>query len=243
MNTYTYNSIFISDVHLGTSNSQAKKLYDFLKTTEFKNLFLVGDIIDIQQMKQKLFWKKSHNKVLRYMLKIAKNKNVYYIYGNHDEFLQLFDKENFGSIHILERMKYTTLKDEEILILHGHQFDGIILKMKWLYWIGDNAYSFALWLNRLNNTIRKYLKKPYWSLSQFLKSKVKSSLNFINDFEHLIVQETRKENVKTVIAGHIHVATDKRIDDIRYLNCGCWTEYTSCVVEDLEGNLKMIELN
>jgi UDP-2,3-diacylglucosamine pyrophosphatase LpxH len=237
-----YRSLFISDVHLGTVNSQANVLLKFLKENDFENLFLVGDIIDIQQMKQKLFWKKSHNRIIQRILKIAKNKNVKYIYGNHDEFLSLFEDENFGSIEIVERMKYTTLKGEEVLILHGHQFDGVITKMKWLYWIGDNAYTFALFLNRWYNKIRKFFKKPYWSLSQFLKSKVKNSINFINDFEKLVALEAKKEDVKTVIAGHIHVTADREIDSIRYINCGCWTEYTSCVVETLEGDLKVIEI-
>lgn len=235
-----YKSVWISDVHLGTINSQADILLNFLKENEFENLFLVGDIIDIQQMKQKLFWKKSHNRVIQRILKLAKKINVKYIYGNHDEFLNLFDNENFGSIEILERVKYKTVKGEEILILHGHQFDGVVTKMKWLYWIGDNAYNFALFLNRLSNKIRKFFKKPYWSLSQYLKSKVKNAINFINDFENLVALEAKKEDVKIVIAGHIHVTADRNIDGVRYINCGCWTEYTSCVIETLDGELKVI---
>lgn len=244
MKNNKYKSVWISDIHLGTNISKAKELSKFLSDNSFENIFLVGDIIDIQQMKQKLFWKKTHNKVIRQLLKIAKHKdkNVFYIFGNHDEFLNLFENENFGAIKILERYNYTTLKGEKILILHGHQFDGIVTKMKWLYWLGDNAYTFALWLNSCYNTLSKLFGRKYWSLSQFLKSKVKNVISFVNNFENLVIEEAKKEKVDTVICGHIHVSADKKIDSIRYMNCGCWTEYCSAIVETLDGDLKLIEI-
>lgn len=212
-----YNSVWVSDLHLGTNISKAKELHNFLKENTFNNIFLVGDIIDMQQMKKKLFWKKSHNKVIQLLLKLSKTYNVYFIAGNHDEMLSIFDGDSFGSITVHERLSYTTLKGDKALILHGHQFDGIITKMKWLYWVGDNMYTLALFLNKVYNFITSLFGRNYWSLSQYLKSKVKNVVSFINNFENIVVEEAKKGGYDTVICGHIHVYADKNIDDIRYL--------------------------
>lgn len=237
-----YNSLFISDIHLGTFNSQTNKLLNFLEENTFERIFLLGDIIDIQQMEQNLFWKNEHNHVIQKIMKISKKVPVTYLYGNHDEFLQLFENEYFGSIQIKEKERIKTLKGENVLLMHGHQMDGFIKSCGFLYKLGDSLYSLAIKINHYYNQLRKKLGKEYWSLSHFLKTKFKKVIQFINNFENLIVQEAQKEQSQIVIAGHIHTSEDKKIKDIRYLNCGCFTEYTSAVIEDKEGNLKVIDI-
>lgn len=238
-----YNTLFISDVHLGTSNCQADKLLDFLSKNTFKKIYLVGDFIDMIMMKRKFYWRKKHNKIIQKLLKISKNTEVIYIVGNHDIFLESFVGEKFGNILIKETDKHITKKGESCLVLHGHQFDGALMSYTWLYWLGSVAYDFALWLNRLYNKFRtKFMKREYWSLSMYLKSKTKEAIKFINNFEQLVSDYADKECVDTVIAGHIHMKEDKYIDNVRYMNCGCWTEFTSFIVETTEGNLGLIEI-
>lgn len=237
-----YKSIFISDLHIGIEHCQVSKLNKFLKENEYDNLFLVGDIIDMTNLKSKVYWNNESTKFIRRILKDSKNKNVYYIIGNHDYFLEMFLDETLSNIKFSKELKYTTLKGDEVLLLHGDKFDGVITNMRWLYWLGDRAYSFALFLNLWVNKFRQVFGKRYWSLSKYLKGKVKSAIQFVNNFEKLIVEEAKNNNVKTVIAGHIHVAEDKVIDDIRYMNCGDWVEQTTCIVEDEEGNLTLISI-
>jgi UDP-2,3-diacylglucosamine pyrophosphatase LpxH len=232
-----YNTLFVSDIHLGTSISQSEKLTDFLRNNEFKKIYLVGDIIDMIAMKKKFYWKKKHNKVIQQILKLSKNSEIIYIIGNHDIFLESFIDEKFGNIYIKESDIHITKNNEKCLVIHGHQFDGALMTYTWLYWLGSAAYDFSLWLNKIYNKIRKFLGLDYWSLSMYLKSKTKEAINFINNFEYLVSEHGKENNVNTIIAGHIHMKADKKIEDIRYMNCGCFTELTSCIIEDLEGNL------
>jgi UDP-2,3-diacylglucosamine pyrophosphatase LpxH len=238
-----YNTLFISDIHLGTSNCQVDKLLDFLSNNTFNKIYLVGDIIDMIMMKRKFYWKKKHNKVIQNLLKISKNTEVIYIIGNHDIFLETFIDEKFGNILVKETDIHISKKGEKCLVLHGHQFDGALMTYTWLYWLGSAAYDLSLLVNRWYNKFRtKMLKKEYWSLSMYLKSKTKEAIKFINNFEELVSDFAKKENVDIVIAGHIHMKEDKYIKEVRYMNCGCWTEFTSCIVETIDGELKILDI-
>ena len=56
-----FRTIWISDLHLGTSGCQASKLLEFLRATESETLYLVGDIIDGWQLKRRWYWDQTHN--------------------------------------------------------------------------------------------------------------------------------------------------------------------------------------
>lgn len=236
-----YNTLIISDTHLGTKISKVEKLKKFLKDNKFDKIYLNGDIIDILSMKKNFFWKSDHNNIIRLILKLSKKTDVRYIIGNHDIFLETFLNDSFGNIKILERDIHTTKKGEKCLVLHGHQFDGFMLKeASWLYWIGDKGYTLALHLNKYINFFRKIFKKRDWSLSMYLKENIKNVIKFVNNFEKLIVEEAKISKVDTVICGHIHISDDKMIDGVRYMNSGCVTEFTSCIVEHKDGRLETI---
>ena len=241
-----YRTVFVSDIHLGTRISQADEFLDFLRDNEFNTLYLVGDIIDMSAIKRNFYWDEKFNTVLQKLLRLArKGKKIIYIIGNHDIYLEFFMAEHFGNIELKERDVYITADGTKCLVMHGHQFDGIIREMGWLYWLGDTMYDIALLLNRIFNFFRHLLGLDKWSLSLYLKTKVKNAIKFINNYEHLVVHELRKSqsDAKVVIAGHIHMLADKNISGIRYLNCGCWTEFCSAVVEHEDGRLEAIKIS
>jgi UDP-2,3-diacylglucosamine pyrophosphatase LpxH len=238
-----YNTIFVSDIHLGTTVSQTAKLLKFLKENEFDKLYLVGDIVDMTAIRRRYFyWDENHNTLLQKILRMArKGVQVEYIVGNHDIFLEFFIHDHFGNIKLKERDVHVTADGRKCLVMHGHQFDGVIKKLPLLYWLGDTMYDFALLVNMWFNRVRTLLGKDYWSLSLYLKTKVKNVMKFINNYEQLVIHEVKKDkNCDTVIVGHIHMAADKEISGIRYLNCGCWTEFCSAVVEHEDGRLELI---
>ncbi len=238
-----YKTIFISDVHLGTAVSQTERLLKFIKENEFEKLYLVGDIVDMTAIRRRyFFWDENHNTILQKILRMArKGVKVEYIIGNHDIFLEFFAQEHFGSIELKERDVHVTADGRRCLVMHGHQFDGVIMKLPWLYWLGDTMYDFALSANRWFNMARHLVGKDYWSLSLYLKTKVKNVIKFMNNYEQLVIHEVKKDgSFDTVIVGHIHMAADKEISGIRYLNCGCWTEFSSAVVEHLDGRLELV---
>src|SRR5262245_29065964 len=96
-----YRSIWISDVHLGTKGCKARILLDFLRHTESQHLYLVGDIVDGQQLARSWFWAQSHNDVIQKLLRKArKGTQVTYIPGNHDVGVRGFTGLNFGGIRV-----------------------------------------------------------------------------------------------------------------------------------------------
>lgn len=236
-----YKCCFISDVHLGTNVSQAETLLKFLKGNTFDKLYLVGDIIDITALKKRFLWTPSHNKVISQFVKIAKKgTDVKYIPGNHDFYMRDFIGESFGGIPILENDIHITSSGKRYLVLHGDEFDGFIKDFFWLYHLGDTAYSFALFLNTCLNKVRQAFKMKKWSLSLYLKTKVKNAVSFINDFEKLVVDEAKRKNIGGVICGHIHKAEMTYIEDVHYCNTGCWTEFCSAIIENEAGELELI---
>lgn len=239
-----YNTLWISDVHLGTDICQADKLLTFIHDNTFDKIYLNGDILDLIQMRKKVFWSTNHSTVIQKLLRMArKGTKIVYVVGNHDAYLESLMDEQFGNISIVERDIHTTAGGDQVLVLHGHQFDTAIRTMGWLYVLGDKAYSFSLFLSKWVNRIRRLFGRSNWSLSHFLKIKVKNAVKHISNFEKATADEAKHAGVKMICAGHIHSAEDIMIDDVRYLNSGCWTEYCSCVVEHESGELEVMWLS
>lgn len=236
-----YRAIFISDLHLGTPGCQAKALLAFLKTHSSDYVYLVGDIIDGWQLRRKWYWPQSHNDVVQKLLRCArKGSRVIFIPGNHDEFARGFIGHQFGGIEVVEDTVHTTVDGRSLWIMHGDYFDGVIQCAKWLAYLGDNLYEFTLKLNRYLNNMRGRLGLPYWSLSAYLKQKVKKALNYVTDFEVAVANETRRRGHHGVVCGHIHHAEIRTINDILYCNDGDWVESQTALVEHWDGRLELV---
>ncbi len=236
-----YRTIWISDIHLGTSGCQANYLLDFLRHNDSEYLYLVGDIIDGWQLKKGWYWPQAHNDVVqKIMRKARKGTQVVYIPGNHDEAARQFCDLAFGDIQVRGEAFHTTLAGKRLWIVHGDLFDGVIQHAKWLAYLGDSAYTLILLLNRWFNRIRSRLGFQYWSLSQYLKHQVKNAVNFISSFENAMTDEARRRGCDGVVCGHIHKAEIRDIDGVLYCNDGDWVESLSALVETMEGELKIV---
>lgn len=236
-----YRTIFISDFHLGSKGCQSSMLLDFLRNTRSDYLYLVGDIIDGWRLKNKWFWPQEHNDVVQKILRKARHgTKVYYVSGNHDELVRKFVPINLGEVNIVNETIHITADNKKLLILHGDKFDAIIRVAPWLAHLGDYAYDFALWTNVTLNKIRKRLGYKYWSLSKFLKLKVKKAVSYINRYEEVVANYAYKKNMDGVVCGHIHHASDKIIGDVHYYNDGDWVENCSALVEHFDGKLELI---
>lgn len=232
-------AVFISDVHLGTRGCKDVQLLDFLKACECDYLFLVGDIIDGWRLRQSFYWNETHNDIIKEILKKAKHgTKVTWVIGNHDEFLRphLEHFDSFGNIDIVNECEYW-IQWKKYWIVHGDEFDGIVRYHKWVAILGDVAYTFLLWLNRHFNRVRASLGLGYWSLSAFLKKKVKSAVNFMLEFESSLAKEAKRRGYAGVICGHVHNAEIKEIDGVVYINTGDWVESCTAIVEKANGKL------
>ena len=240
----TYRSIFISDVHLGTKDCKAGHLNNFLKQNTCDTLYLVGDIIDAWKIKQnKWRWKQSHTNVVRRILGHAKrDTKVIYILGNHDEFLRpyLHYGLGFGMVEIKNQCEHIGADGKRYLITHGDLFDGITRLAPWLSFLGDKAYDFVLTLNSRFNWIRHRFGFGYWSLSLYLKQRVKRAIDFMFQFEKNLAGYCKKKGYDGVICGHIHKAEIKVIDGVVYMNDGDWVESCTALVEHHDGRWEII---
>jgi len=236
-----YRAIWISDIHLGTRGCKADYLLEFLRHSESEYLYLVGDIIDGWQLKRAWFWAQSHNDVVQKVLRKArKGTKVIYIPGNHDEALRDYTDMQFGGITVLSEAVHETADGKRLLVMHGDQFDGIVKYARWLAVLGDSAYNVALAMNHWLNLVRRRLGQPYWSLSAYLKHKVKNAVQYISDFELAVAAEAARRGVDGVVCGHIHKAEMRRIGQMLYCNDGDWVESCTALVEFDNGNLEIL---
>jgi UDP-2,3-diacylglucosamine pyrophosphatase LpxH len=237
-----YRAIFISDSHLGTRRAQASMLLDFLRSTESRTLYIVGDFVDNWALRKSWYWDQTHNDILQKILRKArKGTRVIYIPGNHDEHFRDFTNLRFGRVAVLQEAVHVSAQGKRYLVLHGDKFDGIIAYAKWLAHLGDNAYEVALKINSFFNRMRRGLGLPYWSLSASLKRRVKRAVEFISSFEDAVVREAKKRGCHGVICGHIHTAQDRMIDGIHYLNDGDWVESCTALVEHMDGRWEILD--
>jgi UDP-2,3-diacylglucosamine pyrophosphatase LpxH len=237
-----YRTVFISDVHLGTRGCQAELLLDFIRHMECEALYLVGDIIDGWKLKGGWYWPQAHNDVVQKILRLArKGVRVVYIPGNHDEAARDFFGVHFGGVVVARDAVHETADGRRFLVTHGDEFDGIVQQARWLALLGDWAYRAVLGLNTWFNLARRRLGFGYWSLSAYLKGRVKNAVAFIDAYELALADEARRRGVDGVICGHIHKAEMRDIDGVAYINDGDWVESCTALVEHPDGRLEIVD--
>lgn len=235
-------TVWISDLHLGTPGCQAHALLDFLRDVECDTLYLVGDIVDGWQLRRRWYWPQAHNDVVQKLLRKArKGTRVIMIPGNHDEFARRYVDHSFGGVEVMEDCVHELLDGRRLWVTHGDLFDGVIQCAKWLAYVGDLAYEFVLKVNRRFNNLRARLGLPYWSLSRYLKAKVKRAVSYVSDFEAAVAREAQRRGLQGVVCGHIHHAEMREIQGVLYCNDGDWVESLSALVEHHDGRLELID--
>jgi UDP-2,3-diacylglucosamine pyrophosphatase LpxH len=229
-------AIFVSDLHLGAKASQADAFIDFLRYYDADTIYLVGDIIDFWSVKRNPLWLQSHNDVLQKLLRKArKGSKIVFIPGNHDEAVRDYCGLTFGAIEIHHDIVHIAADGRRFLVTHGDEFDVVVRYARWLALLGDRSYEFAIWCNYVLNRLRRQFGFGYWSLSAYLKLRVKGAVNFIGEFEHAIAEEAKRRDADGVICGHIHHMADRVIEGVRYINCGDWVESCTAIAEDYDG--------
>ncbi len=240
-----YRTIWISDIHLGTRGCNAELLIDFLDHVDSDTMYLVGDIIDGWRLKKKFYWPDAHNDVLWRVLKRAKRgTRIVYIPGNHDEMFRQFTGLNFGGIEIRRAAFHDTADGRRLMVLHGDEFDAVMLSHRWLAFVGDALYTFMMGLNNWVNAARRKLGLPYWSLSKMAKHKVKNAVEFIGKYEEVVARAAAERGVDGVVCGHIHTAEHRLFEQhgnrIEYWNDGDWVEGCNALVEHADGTMEIL---
>jgi UDP-2,3-diacylglucosamine pyrophosphatase LpxH len=236
-----FRTIWISDIHLGTKGCNAPLLIDFLDHTDSETMYLVGDIIDGWRLKKKVYWPPEHNDIVWRILKRAKRgTRIVYIPGNHDEMIRPFAGMNFGGVEIQRAAFHETADGRRLMVLHGDEFDAIMLAHRWLAFVGDALYHLMMGLSRWVNVARRAFGLPYWSLSKVAKHKVKNAVEFISKYEELVARAAAERGVDGVVCGHIHTAEIRAFDGIEYYNDGDWVEGCTALVEHFDGRMELL---
>ena len=237
-----YRTVWISDVHLGTPGCAAEMLVDFLRSTDCDTLYLVGDIIDGWQLRKGWHWPARHNDVVRCVLKQAKRgTRVIYVPGNHDEAMRDYVGLNFGGVEIAAEAIHQTADGRRLLVIHGDEFDGVMLYARWLAFLGDHAYTMLLKTNVWVNAVRRRFGMPYWSLSAHLKKKVKNAVQFISGYEEVVARAALERRVDGVVCGHIHSPEIRQFGPVTYYNDGDWVESCTALVEHADGRMEIVD--
>ncbi|QGU32770.1 UDP-2,3-diacylglucosamine diphosphatase [Thermochromatium tepidum] len=241
MQPLKYRSIFISDLHLGFRGCQARFLLDFLRSTHCKQLYLVGDIVDLWAMKGGLYWPDAHNQVVRTVLeKVRTGTEVIYIPGNHDALFREHLDVRFGDVRVCDEVVHTTADGRRFLVLHGDKFDRVVQHSLWLARLGSHAYDRLLALNGFISRVRALFGLKYWSLAGYLKHRVKDAVSYIGNYEHAVATEAKQRGLDGMICGHIHHAEMRQIAGVTYCNCGDWVESCTALVEHHDGRLEVL---
>ncbi len=237
-----HRTVWVSDVHLGTRGCKAEMLVDFLRSIECDTLYLVGDIVDGWRLRKGWYWPDAHNEVVRRILKMAhRGTRVVFIVGNHDEMLREYAGFSFGGVELANEAIHSTADGRRLLVTHGDSFDSVVLYARWLAFLGDQAYSLLLRANIVFNTVRRWLKLPYWSLSAYLKRRVKNAVQYVCKYEDVLAHEAATRGFDGIVCGHIHCAEIREIGAITYYNDGDWVESCTALVEDRSGALRIVD--
>jgi UDP-2,3-diacylglucosamine pyrophosphatase LpxH len=237
-----YRTVFISDLHLGSYGAQAKELSRFLKKLRCDKLYLIGDVIDMWRLRKRWWWPNEHNDVVRRILRLAKKgTEVIYIPGNHDEAARQYANLEFGGVRIKLSDLHQTADGRTLLITHGDQFDLVVKHHPLLSAMGGLAYEWLLRLNVLYNFGRKAVGLKHWSLSYYIKMRVKQACTFISRYEDTLMKEARRRHADGVVCGHIHKGECRADESPQYFNCGDWVESNSAMVEHFDGSMELID--
>lgn len=242
MITRRYKTIFISDLHIGSTQCQADTLLDFLKHNESETLYLVGDIIDFWALSKRVYWPRDHNTIIQKILRKARHDTkVIYVPGNHDENVREYDEHVFGDIEVRNSIVHTTVDGKRFLVVHGDEYDTIAKYHQWIAKLGSKGYDFLLEVNRAVRAVRRVMGiQSHFSLAAYIKFKVKNAVQFISDYEQSIVMTLKDEGLDGVICGHIHHAEIKQMDGFLYVNTGDFVESCTAIVEHDCGRLELI---
>lgn len=236
-------TVFLSDIHLGTPDSKASEVVDFLKHLSCEKLVLNGDIIDGWALKRGGKWSARHSRVIRKILKMMERDDteVVYLRGNHDDILERFLPLAFGKLHFTKEHVHTTAAGRRYLVVHGDGFDSVSTNHKWIASLGAVGYDFLLKVNRVYNLYRSWRGKEYFSLSKRVKARVKSAVSFVDRYEELLQDLARHKKCDGIICGHIHTPEDKQVGEIHYLNSGDWVESLTGIIEHHDGRMELVQ--
>jgi UDP-2,3-diacylglucosamine pyrophosphatase LpxH len=219
-------TLIVSDIHLGSRNSQAGA-FSRLLDTPFDRLVINGDLINSVNFKK--LWP-SHWAVLGKLRECARRREVVLVRGNHDGATAF--SNTFGQLDVLQSLLGVRMVEEyevelagrRYLILHGDRFDPTLYTPI----VTDAADWCYQAVQKVNKKAAKWLKRR--------AKKLGGVLEFV---KRRAVQYAESLGCQGVITGHTHFSDDDWIDGIHYVNGGCWVDRPCTYVAIRDGELRL----
>jgi UDP-2,3-diacylglucosamine pyrophosphatase LpxH len=241
MSSFDCRTAFVSDIHLGTRDCRAPYLLDFLQRLQCERLVLVGDVFDLWAMRRRVVWSPAQSAIIEHVFALAaKGIEVFYIPGNHDEALRALIGSEIRGVRIVRSLDHETADGRRFLVSHGDEFDDEVRHSHLQHRLGDIAYQFLLRISHYVDHARRYLQRPYWSLSAWAKTRVGRARDYIGRFESAAARAARDGGYDGYIGGHIHKAAIESRDGVLYCNTGDWVEHCTALIEDNGGYLHLV---
>jgi len=241
MTRHSCRSVFLSDVHLGTPDCKASYLLDFLETIRCEQLYLVGDIIDLEALSRRTWWHPDHSRVLQKLVDLAQSgTRVTYIPGNHDAPMRALAGRHIAGIEVALDAVHVGADGRRYRVSHGDEFDPENIGRSWMYWFGEALHRLVCWGNRRVHAWRRRRNKPYLPLSIIVKSHIGGAMDYIRNYEARVIRRTREDGFDGHICGHIHFGHVHEEDGVLYLNDGDWVEHCTALVEDTTGAMELL---
>ena len=236
-----FRSLWLSDVHLGTSACRASELLEFLTEVHADKIYLVGDIIDLERMKSRPRFPESHMAVVSKLISLAgEGTDIVFIPGNHDFELRELAGTDICGIPVQLEAVHETPTGEKWLVMHGDVLDGRIRKGTSLEKFGAAAYFFLTEADALINRLRRSLGHEYYSMSASLKARLSGAREYVERFEKVAAQYAGERGFDGVVCGHIHKPGVRMIEGVLYANDGDWVEHGTALAETQTGELKLL---
>jgi UDP-2,3-diacylglucosamine pyrophosphatase LpxH len=211
MDPHAYNTLILSDLHLGAETSHAREATRVLKENHFQRLILLGDIFADLNFARLT---KDHWKFLGYIRKLSnpkRNIEVVWVEGNHDHGLTNIMSHLVGvRVYQHYAWKYAGLQH---VAIHGHQFDGFQVNNMRLSTLGTSLY---LALQKLD-----FKSKPIVRLIDRLNTRW---LRMSSKVSSGALHYARQHDANRIFCGHTHEAVHIEQDGIHYYNSGGWVD-------------------
>lgn len=209
MDLPVYNTLILSDLHLGAETSRAREATRVLKENRFERLILLGDIFaDLNFARLK----KEHWKFLGYIRKLSNPKRkieVVWVEGNHDHGLADIMSHLVGvRVYQSYAWEYRGLRH---LAIHGHQFDGFQVNRVRLSRWGTSLYLFLQKLDFKSKPVARTIDRLNTNWLRMSPKVAAGALAY-----------ARHHHAGRVFCGHTHEALQLEENGVGYYNCGAW---------------------
>jgi len=211
MDLQLYNTLILSDLHLGAETSHAREARRVLKEHRFSRLILLGDIFaDLNFARLS----KEHWKFLGYIRKLSnprRNVEVVWVEGNHDLGLTNIMSHLVG-VRVYQQYCWQ-FRGLRHMAIHGHQFDGFQVSNVSLSKFGTALY--------LKLQMLDFRSKPIVRLIDRLNTRW---LRLSSKVSAGALQYARQHNADRIFCGHTHHALHVEENGIQYYNAGGWVD-------------------